>query len=127
MGGALALAGVSVALLVGRGRLSLEAPRTIYSNAHPAQRASEPLLLLLKDARAVLPAAAAVVVLPADPLADAGGMYLIAVGQLPAQHVLPPDSIGSAEFVVSYGARADLPGFRRIRDFPSGSLFRRTS
>lgn len=124
MGGALALAGVSVVLLVRRGPLSLDAPRTIYSNAHPAQRGSEPLLLLLKDARAVLPSSATVVVLPANP-ADANSVYLIAVGQLPEQHVLPPGSMGSAEFLLFHGTGEAPPGFRRIRDFPSGSLFRR--
>ena len=123
--GILALAGLSSRLAASRGPLTLAAPRTIYSNAHPAQKGIEAFLLLLKDACQVLPPSATVVVLPADPAFEPLHLYLIAEGQLPDQRVLPWYARGGAEFLLCYGAPCGETGFQRVRDYPDGSLFRR--
>jgi hypothetical protein len=96
---AVAAAGIAILLASGivfcvsRGPLTLRHPATVLSNAHWVMKASEPYFLYLNSLRERIPAGATIVVLSpysADEM-PSGTSYLMAVGQLPAQRVVPWD------------------------------------
>jgi hypothetical protein len=74
--------------------------RTIASRTGLSPKESEQALLLLEKARGELPAGARVVFINDRKPEKAGLNYAVAVGQLPAQRVLPADAIREAEYVV---------------------------
>jgi hypothetical protein len=73
------------------GPLTLRYPATVFSNAHSVMKAQEPFLLYLRDLRRRLPPGATVVVLSPQSAADlpTGPSYLLPLGQLPEQVVVP--------------------------------------
>jgi hypothetical protein len=88
-----------------RGRITLLYPETVLSNAHPVMKAQEPFLLYLRDLRRRLPPGATVVVLSPQSAADlpTGPSYLLPLGQLPAQLVVP--------YTVLFEPSASLPRY----------------
>lgn len=76
---------------IDRGPIEWKAPATVVSNGNPASLDNEPFLLFLQSMRGRLPAGATVVVLSPDSAREppTGISYLLAVGQLPDQVVLP--------------------------------------
>jgi hypothetical protein len=127
-----ALASLAVALLVfieRRGPIRLAAPRTVYSNGHPAQRYWEPYLLFLSDVRTVVPAGVRVLVLPARGSNDLIPFFYTAIGQLPAQRIVPPvvefREAEPADYVASYEGECRAPGYRELRRWSSGTLCER--
>jgi hypothetical protein len=74
--------------------------KTIASRTGLSPRESEQALLLLKKAREELPAGAAVVFVNDRKPQNGVVNYAVAVGQLPAQRVLPAEAIHEAQYVV---------------------------
>jgi hypothetical protein len=89
--GVAALLTAAVRFCVSRGPLTLRAPASVLSNAHSVMQASEPYLLYLVSLRERIPAGATIVALSPDSKDDSptGIPYLLALGQLPAQTVVP--------------------------------------
>ena len=89
--GTVVLLGAGLAFCISRGPLTLRYPATVLSNAHPVMKAQEPFLLYLRDLRRRLPPGETVVVLSAQSATDlpAGPSYLLPLGQLPEQVVVP--------------------------------------
>jgi len=116
--------------VVGRGPLSFHAPATVLSNCLPAQRASEPFILFLREVASRVPARATVALrIPEGP--NIGPTFLIAVGQLPRQVVWPLIAWGSgpspplADWVASYATDFQDARYRRVASLERGALFRR--
>lgn len=86
-----ALLAAAVLFCLSRGPLTLRPPATVLSNAHWVMKGAEPYLLYLKSLSRRIPPDATIVVLSPYSKDDAptGTSYLIALGQLPAQRVLP--------------------------------------
>jgi len=105
-------AGTAILLVAGlgfclsRGPLTLQAPETILSNAHPVMKAEEPFLLYLRQLRNRLPDGATVVVLSPQSAADApaGPSYLLPLGQLPEQVAVPYTTLGEPATLPRYVA-----------------------
>ena len=76
---------------IDRGPIEWKSPATVVSNGNPASLDHEPFLLFLQSMRRRLPAGATVVVLSPESAREPpdGISYLLAVGQLPEQVVLP--------------------------------------
>jgi hypothetical protein len=89
--GTLALLAAGVVFCFSGGPLTLRPPATVLSHAHWVMQASEPYLLYLRSLRARLPAGASIVVLSPYSAQDppTGVSYLMALGQLPDQRVVP--------------------------------------
>ena len=89
--GTAALLASAVAFCVSRGRLTLERPATVLSNSHWVMKRSQPLVVYLRTLRERLPKGATVVVLSPDSADDVptGTSYLLVLGQLPEQRVVP--------------------------------------
>ncbi len=86
-----ALLAAAVRFCLSRGPLTLRAPASVLSNAHWVMKAAEPYLLYLGSLRERLPEGATVVVLSPYSKDDSpiGTSYLMALGQLPRQRVVP--------------------------------------
>jgi hypothetical protein len=89
--GTAALLAAAIAFCVSGGPLTLAAPESVVSNAHWVMKASEPYLRYLVSLRDRIPAGATIVVLSPYSKDDSpiGTSYLVALGQLPAQRVVP--------------------------------------
>jgi hypothetical protein len=74
--------------------------KTIASRTGFSPQESEQALLLLAKARNELPAGARVVFVNDRKPEKAAVNYAVAVGQLPAQHVLPAAELDQAEYLV---------------------------
>jgi hypothetical protein len=91
----------------------------------PAQRASIPFLRFLRAVQPHLPSEGTVAVLFPQ-LAGDMTPYLIAIGQLPDQKVLPPAALGDGpEWVACFGQCVADPRYRHVASVEGGSLFRR--
>lgn len=109
-----------------RGPLTLRRPATVLSNGVPVQRTTQPYLVFLDEVRRRLPRGATVAVVHAE--SPSPMPYLIAIGQLPDQTVLPPEAIGTdrPEWVAAFGRAFSESGFRPVGTFSGGTLLRRS-
>jgi hypothetical protein len=127
--GMAALAAAQLAFLAARGPLRLEAPRTVYSNGHPAQRAAEPYLLFLREVRGIVPAGATVRIRAARNAENSVPAFYMAIGLLPEQRVVSslPElrAPGEADFVACYGGECAETGYREARRLAGGTLCER--
>lgn len=127
----LVLLGLVVRHVTRAGGFELRAPATVFSRAFLTQRAQEPLLLFLREARDQLPAGASIAVLaPGDP----DSIYLLALGQLPRQRVVRlPDGepgtapVGLPEYAAVFGERPRDPRYRPLLPLAGGRLERRAA
>src|SRR6266540_4116953 len=85
------LLGLILMSVVRRGPLTLRAPVTVVSNSDPIQRLAEPYLVFLKEVGLRVPRGATIVVISPRQLNESsvGTTYLLALGQLASQIVLP--------------------------------------
>ena len=108
-----------------RGPLRLEAPEFVLSNGVGPQRASIPFLRFLRSIAPHLPRESTVAILYPDAGRDIIP-YLIAIGQLPDQNVLPPAGLGeNPEWVACFGEAPGDPRYRPVVSVEGGSLLHR--
>ncbi|HKB71678.1 MAG TPA: hypothetical protein VKH46_12600 [Thermoanaerobaculia bacterium] len=129
---AAALLGTTAAWIRSRGPVRLARPPTVLSNDHPAVRPIAPMLVFLDEVHARVPAGARVAFI--TPARDDGTLsrdFLIAVGRLPEQRVIPifhdadkAASIDVADFVAAYGFPLDSPNLGSEAVFGGGYLYR---
>lgn len=118
---------LSAQLICGRGPVEMRAPATVISNGYSAQKPSETYLLFLADIRALLPSGASVAVL--GPNLELAPMdYLLAIGQLPRNDVLPRQDLaggrgGAPRFVAAFLQDFEDARYRMIAVVPSGRLY----
>ena len=121
------LFGLLVAHIVRHGPLTLVPPKTPLSHTEPAQQASEPYLLFLREVGSRVPAGSTIVVV--EETGEIG--YLLAVGQLPDQIVrhrsaLSGDSSRALpDWVACFDGAFDDPRFELDARLPNGVLYRR--
>ena len=97
-GAALIMLALSIRAMLARGAPA--AARTIASRTGLSPKESEQALLLLAAARRQIPAGAYVVFINDRKPEKAVVNYAVAVGQLPAQHVLPAEEVEQADYLV---------------------------
>lgn len=114
------------------GPLQISMPPTILSYSAPGNRGLAPYLVFLARIRQSLPPQSTVIVETAAgygsfPSSD----YLIAVGQLPDQRVLPPPEhkiqLGipaGIQFIATYHVNISSPRLRLVADLPNGQLYK---
>jgi hypothetical protein len=128
---ALALLALLVMAILGRGPLTFRRPATVMSNSHPGLPSPDPYILFLKQAAGRIPRGETVVFLLSRQGNDSpiGGPYLIALGQMPDQIVLPrtalsPDS-APPDWVACFCAEFPNRRFQPAGSIAGGRLFRR--
>src|SRR5205085_9774609 len=102
-------------------------PATPLSHAEPAEQASEPYLVFLRQIATRLPRGSTVAVL------DAGGEigYMLAIGQLPEQTVLHPSVLSQGapgpppDWVACFATELRDPRFVLAERLTNGALYRR--
>jgi hypothetical protein len=122
-----------IARLKTRGGPYLGRPRTLMEHAGPRPHETQAALLLLPKVRDRIPRGATVTcVRPVKGVTDPDDMpdYLVAIGQLPLQKVVPPffamltvprESL--PEYVVAVGAPFDHPYYHLVAEYPEGRLY----
>jgi hypothetical protein len=126
------LLGLILMSVVRRGPLTLRAPVTVVSNSDPIQRLAEPYLVFLKEVGLRVPRGATIVVIsPRQPNeSSVGTTYLLALGQLASQIVLPEyaleprGSSAGVEWVACFRSEFRDSRFRAAEALPGGMLFR---
>jgi hypothetical protein len=120
------------AAIMGRGPLTLRPPATVLSNSHPGLPSPDPYILFLKQAATRIPRDQTVVFILAHQELESptGGSYLIALGQMPDQVVLPrtvlnPNSGAPPDWVACFGAEFPDRRFQRAETIAGGAIFRR--
>ena len=114
-------------LISSRGPIRFEAPQTVYSNGHVAERVHVPYLLFLGELRRRLPAGSTVVVVGRSRVFQ-WDEYLTAVGQLPDQRVSRWDGTGITDgsaplFLAVVGSPCDAKDYRLDVALPHGCLY----
>jgi hypothetical protein len=128
---ALGLLALLVMTVLSRGPLTLRPPATVMSNSHPGLPSPDPYILFLRQAAARIPPGQTVVFLLAHPEAELaiGGSYLIALGQMPDQVVLPRTALSAdsapPDWVACFGAQFSDHRFQPAGSIAGGTLFRR--
>jgi hypothetical protein len=122
---------LEVRLIRSRGPIRWQAPDTVVSNGHPAQRLSLPLLRLLREVREALPPGASVAVI--GPNAGTPGASMddwLAIGQLPRNEVVAGQALADAGSSPPRFLAVDHPGYsddryRLVYSNGTGCLFER--
>jgi hypothetical protein len=99
--------------------------RTIVSRTGFAPRDSEDAMLLLQEAAERIPQNAEVRVLRPDRPESIGVFYAVAVGQMPGQVVLSPDSPKTPGYLVVFHGTQQGGGFTEMWRGAEGTILRR--
>jgi hypothetical protein len=99
--------------------------RTIVSRTGFSPRDSEDAILLLQEAAARIPQNAEVRVLRPDSPESNGVLYAVAVGQMPDQVVLSPDSPERPRYLVVFHGTQQGGGFTEVWRGAEGTILRR--
>jgi hypothetical protein len=133
-GGALLLCAALLARYSARGGPYFERPRTVVDHVEAVAHPSRDALILIPQVEPLLPRGAEVTCFrPKNGQAwNDHESYLIAVGLLPHQFVLPPFTAASelrgeqvTEYVIAVGEPFDHPSYAPVAGFTSGWLYKR--
>lgn len=128
---AIVFVALELRLIRSRGPIRWRAPDTVVSNGHPAQRLSDPLLRVLRDASEVLPPGASVAVLGPNAGTPWAVMDdLLALGQLPHNEVVPGQTVldgrsAPPRFLLTDHPVAADDRYRLLVSLGKGGLFER--
>jgi hypothetical protein len=133
-GGALLLSIALLSVYSARGGPYFERPRTIVDHVEASEHPSRDELILIPQVEPLLPRGAEVTCFrPKNGQAwNDHDSYLIAVGLLPHQFVLPPFTAASdlrgeqvTEYVIAIGAPFEHPSYTPVAGFTNGWLYKR--
>ena len=95
--------------------------RTVVSRMGTSPKSSEDALLLLAAAEGVIPRGSSVAFFKPAKRSDDALMYLVAVGQLPHDHVVWPQA--RPRYVIAFQAPFADPHARLVRQFEAGTVY----